>query len=893
MTYETINDNQTVPDNGEGTRLNEAESQMDKTINDGRTMRPKDETASRGAFAPGDEIAGRYVVEKILGEGGMGIVYQCLDKVGGVKMAVKSLPPEVSRNKDEMEDIRANYRLVSDLHHENIAGARTLELDESTGDFYLVMDLAGGIGLNKWMKRNPQASTAAKLAILRQVAAALDYAHSRKVIHRDIKPENVMVDDDGVVKVLDFGLAAQIRSSQSRASAAVTSKGGTPGYKSPEQWRGKAQREPADVYSFGVMAYWMFAGKLPFDGNDLITLGQAVLTEPVEPVAGIPDYMNAALAKALAKKPEERCASCGEFVAALEGKNSSRVEHVERVEDKTVSIKQPPVRVPARDVSRGGAKSQRTGGQNSPSKIERVPRKGRGSIFLVIALLVALAGGGAWLYHQHQEQQIAEALQREEEAARKAEAESKAAEKRARQFARKAKEEAERRREDERKAAEERKKEEVERLAKEKAEAERKAVESAHAAATEIRIEARVQRANVERISDTDGFKEKKDALVESFARAEALFDEKTRRWNESAVLFTNYVNECNALIALDGERHTAGVKRNEAMNARQGAQQAQAGQYAAELWVATETLMADANQSFMGMSFSDASIKFEKAASQFAQCEKEASEERKRQADIAAAQLKVEQEARERAVAEDKKRAEEEAAQAKAEPEARERAVAKGRRGKVQLWAGGPYWADRNIGANRPEEYGLYFWWGDTVGYAYVNADWVASNGSLSSFSFYEAKTPTSDKGKSRSTLQSEGWITMDGVLAPEHDAAHVRWGGNWRMPTKRELQDLVDKCDWNWTTMNGVNGYKVRGKGDYAAASIFLPAAGYGYRTSLTDADSSGYYWSSGPSSGNHNAGRLYFYSNSGGIYTNDDYRYYGQSVRPVQGFSKQRTR
>ena len=326
MTNDTINDAVTIPGNGGGTTSAGRGTPMDISIGDRPTMRPKDERAGRGAFAPGDVIAGRYVVEKILGEGGMGIGYQGLDRVGGVGVAVKCLPPEVSRNADEMEDIRANYRLVSDLHHPNIAGARTLEVDGATGDYYLVMDLARGMSLKRWMKRNPQAAMEAKLDVLRQVAAALDYAHARKVIHRDVKPENVMVDDEGGVKVLDFGLAAQIRSSQSRTSAAVTSRGGTPGYKSPEQWLGRTQREPADVYSFGVMAYWMFAGVLPFDGDDLAVLGHAVLTEPVETIAGIPAHMNAAFVKALAKKPDERFASCGEFMDALEGKDSfSRV----------------------------------------------------------------------------------------------------------------------------------------------------------------------------------------------------------------------------------------------------------------------------------------------------------------------------------------------------------------------------------------------------------------------------------------------------------------------------------------------------------------------------------------------------------------------------------------
>ena len=305
---------------------------MDKTIGNDITIRPKAERGT-GAFVPGDVIAGRYVVEKVLGEGGMGIVYQCLDKVGGVSVAVKCLPPEVSRNADEMEDIRANYQIVRKLRHPNIAGVATLEKDAAGGDYYLVMDLAAGVTLKRWARRHPDAGLDAKLAILRQVAAALDYAHDEKVIHRDVKPENVMVDDNGRVKVLDFGLAAQIRSSQSRTSNTVTSKGGTPGYKSPEQWLGRPQKAPADVYAFGVMAYWLFSGHLPFDGDDPVVLGHAVLSAPVGPIHDLPAHMNAALAKALAKAPEDRFTSCTAFMDALEGKAVSRVEHVERVDD--------------------------------------------------------------------------------------------------------------------------------------------------------------------------------------------------------------------------------------------------------------------------------------------------------------------------------------------------------------------------------------------------------------------------------------------------------------------------------------------------------------------------------------------------------------------------------
>ncbi|MBQ7667326.1 MAG: hypothetical protein IJS46_04950 [Kiritimatiellae bacterium] len=207
----------------------------------------------------------------------------------------------------------------------------------------------------------------------------------------------------------------------------------------------------------------------------------------------------------------------------------------------------------------------------------------------------------------------------------------------------------------------------------------------------------------------------------------------------------------------------------------------------------------------------------------------------------------------------------------------------------RVQLWEGGPFWATTNVGAEEPEEYGLYFWWGDTVGYRREGNAWVASDGSSQNFSFSSGNTPT--YGKSIATMQSEGWIvSKDGtnVLAPEHDAAQAHWGGSWRMPTYQELYDLCyNKCDWTWTTQNGVNGYVVRGRGDYASASIFLPAAGGGLGTSLGYAGSDGYYWSSVPYSDSYYAGYLYFYSGSHS--TDDYYRYYGFSVRPVQGFAE----
>ena len=203
----------------------------------------------------------------------------------------------------------------------------------------------------------------------------------------------------------------------------------------------------------------------------------------------------------------------------------------------------------------------------------------------------------------------------------------------------------------------------------------------------------------------------------------------------------------------------------------------------------------------------------------------------------------------------------------------------------KIQLWEDGPYWAETNVGAENPWDYGYYFWWGDTIGYKRVNDAWMASDGSSSRFSFHQKNTRTFNK--SIPLLQEMGWLTADGDLNPEHDAAHVHWGDGWRLPTRQELIDLKRECDWTCVTNNGVEGYVVRGRGKYASASIFLPAAGYGDGIRLICLDSHGYYWSSITGLGWHptTSTALYFTTSNLKLLT-QAWRYYGLPVRPVCG-------
>ena len=218
---------------------------------------------------------------------------------------------------------------------------------------------------------------------------------------------------------------------------------------------------------------------------------------------------------------------------------------------------------------------------------------------------------------------------------------------------------------------------------------------------------------------------------------------------------------------------------------------------------------------------------------------------------------------------------------------------------GGVQLWENGPYWAECNVGASKPEEYGYYFWWGDTVGYTreggtydsswprYTDVTWVSSTGTRMGSSPFDYSTcPTYNK--SNSTLQSQGYIDSTGNLVAKYDAATAHLGAPWRMPTSAEINALINNCTTTWTTRNGVYGRLVTGKGAYASKSIFLPAAGGGLDSSLFYPGSYGYYWSSTPYSGGSDyAWRLAF--NSGDFYRDDLSRDLGQSVRPLRGFAK----
>ena len=267
---------------------------------------------------------GRYEIRSKIGEGGMGEVYLAQDTKLGRKVALKILPAEVASDRNRMNRFVQEAKAASALNHPNII--TIYEIDETDSGHFIATEFIDGETVRERLRKAPMAASTA-LDVAAQIAAALAAAHRAGIIHRDIKPENVMVRQDGLVKVLDFGLAKLTAAGASDPEGATriqsdTQPGmimGTVAYMSPEQARGKVLDERTDVWSLGVVLYEMLSRRAPFRGETATdTMANILHREPdALNIGALPDDLTRIIERMLAKNLEARYARVSDAISDL------------------------------------------------------------------------------------------------------------------------------------------------------------------------------------------------------------------------------------------------------------------------------------------------------------------------------------------------------------------------------------------------------------------------------------------------------------------------------------------------------------------------------------------------------------------------------------------------
>jgi len=265
----------------------------------------------------GTIFAGRYQVIEELGRGGMGKVYKVLDQEVNARVALKLIKPEISTDFETIERFRNELKTARDIAHKNVC--RMYDLGKEAGSYFITMEYVSGEDLKSMIRMSGQLSVGTAVSIAKQVCDGLAEAHRLGVVHRDLKPSNIMIDKEGTVRIMDFGIARSLRVKGITGAGVII---GTPEYMSPEQVEGKEVDQRSDVYSLGIILYEMLAGRVPFEGDTPLTVAVKHKSEtprpPRELNAQISEDLNRVVLRCLEKDREKRYGNAAELRAELE-----------------------------------------------------------------------------------------------------------------------------------------------------------------------------------------------------------------------------------------------------------------------------------------------------------------------------------------------------------------------------------------------------------------------------------------------------------------------------------------------------------------------------------------------------------------------------------------------
>jgi eukaryotic-like serine/threonine-protein kinase len=268
-------------------------------------------------LVPGDEVGERYEIIRLLGQGGMGAVYQARDRELDREVALKVIRADMAANPQILSRFKQELILARKITHANVI--RIFDLGEASGLKFITMEFIDGEDLQSLLKREGKAKPAEAARIMIQVCRALEAAQSEGVIHRDLKPQNIMLGKGGRACVMDFGIARSVIGEGLTETGAVI---GTPDYMSPEQAKGLPADARSDLFSFGIIFYELLSGKNPFDADTTMGKLWKRTTEPACPPSDldkeIPQSLNDIVKKCLEIDPQKRYYSATELLQQLE-----------------------------------------------------------------------------------------------------------------------------------------------------------------------------------------------------------------------------------------------------------------------------------------------------------------------------------------------------------------------------------------------------------------------------------------------------------------------------------------------------------------------------------------------------------------------------------------------